>query len=244
MIDIHSHLDICEDYEAMIERAKKFKILTCGVDVNSNRKALEIADKFDNVFACLGIYPTDALKISDDDIARELKFIRKNKEKIIAIGEVGMDLKESGIGTLTRQKETLKKFVLLAKDLNKPVIIHSRKAEKETIELLEEIEYDKILMHCFSGKIKLVKKIIENGWFLSIPTSVKNTLHFQEIIKLAPIEQLFCETDSPFLHPDKGFPNEPANVIESYKVIAEIKGLNLKEVEKQIENNFKNIFQK
>lgn len=242
MIDIHSHLDICEDCESMIERAKKMKILTCGVDVKTNRKVLEIAEKFPNVFACLGVYPTDALKMSEDEIAREIKFIRKNKDKILGIGEVGMDFKENGTRTLNKQKENLRKFVLLAKDLNKPIPIHSRRAEKETIELLEEIGYNKIIMHCFNGNMKLVQKIIDNGWSLSIPTCVKHSQHFQKVIEMTPIEQLFCETDSPFLHPDKGFPNEPANVIESYKKISEIKDLGLKEVEKKIDNNFEGMF--
>lgn len=243
MIDIHSHMDICKDYESMIEKAHNIKILTCGIDINSNRKALEIAKNNKNVFACLGIYPIDALQLSDDEIAREIKFIRQNKENIVAIGEVGMDLKEDSLKTIKRQEEILKQFVHLAKDMNIPVIIHSRKAEFETIELLEKIGYNNILMHCFSGKIKLVERIVKNKWCLSIPTSVKNSAQFQEMIKITPIEQLFCETDSPFLHPDKKFPNEPANVIESYKKIAEIKGLSLKEVEKKIEENYKRLFE-
>jgi len=144
--------------------------------------------------------------------------------------------------TLEKQKKTFQKFINLARELNIPIVIHSRKAEAEAIELLEKSEYKKIIMHCFNGNLKLVKKIIENGWFLSIPTNVKHAEHFQKVIELTPIEQLFCETDSPFLHPDKKFPNEPANVVESYKKIAEIKKLSLKEVEKKIEENYKKLF--
>jgi len=97
-------------------------------------------------------------------------------------------------------------------------------------------------MHCFSGNFKLVKKILENNWILTIPTSVKNSQHFQKVIEIAPIKNLLCETDSPYLHPDKEFPNEPENVIESYKKISEIKKISLKEVEKTLEKNYANFF--
>lgn len=97
-------------------------------------------------------------------------------------------------------------------------------------------------MHCFSGNRNLVKRIIENKWFLSIPTSVKHSEHFQNLIKITPIEYLLCETDSPFLHPDKLENNEPANVIESYKKISEIKELDLGKVENKIQENYFRLF--
>ena len=242
-IDIHSHLEMCQD--EIIDNAKKANvkiILTCGIDIKTNRKALELSKKFPEVKACLGIYPTDSLNLTDKELNEEINFIKQNKNKIIGIGEVGLDQKEKDQSTLEKQKKTFQKFINLARELNIPIVIHSRKAEAEAIELLEKSNYKKIIMHCFNGNLKLVKKIIENGWFLSIPTNVKHAEHFQKVIELTPIEQLFCETDSPFLHPDKKFPNEPANVVESYKKIAEIKKLSLKEVEKKIEENFKRLF--
>ncbi len=242
-IDIHSHLEMCQD--EIIDNAKKANvkiILTCGIDIKTNRKALELSKKFPEVKACLGIYPTDSLNLTDKELNEEINFIKQNKNKIIGIGEVGLDQKEKDQSTLEKQKKTFQKFINLARELNIPIVIHSRKAEAEAIELLEKSNYKKIIMHCFNGNLKLVKKIIENGWFLSIPTNVKHAEHFQKVIELTPIEQLFCETDSPFLHPDKKFPNEPANVVESYKKIAEIKKLSLKEVEKKIEENYKKLF--
>ena len=96
-------------------------------------------------------------------------------------------------------------------------------------------------MHCFCGKFSLVDRIIKNGWVISIPASVKRSEQFQNIVKRIPIENILCETDSPFLHPDKEDVNEPCNVIESYKKIAEIKNLNLKKIESIIEDNWKNL---
>jgi len=243
-IDTHSHIDLLENISEIIENAKKsnVKILTAGIDINSNRKILEIKKQNPEIEICLGIYPTETLKISEEEINSEIDFIRNNKNKIIAISEVGLDLKENSSETLKKQKENLSKFIELAKELNKPVIIHSRKAEKECIEFLEKFNYKKIVMHCFSGNFKLVKKILENNWILTIPTSVKNSQHFQKVIEIAPIKNLLCETDSPYLHPDKKFPNEPKNVIESYKKISEIKKIPLKEVEKTLEKNYANFF--
>lgn len=244
-IDIHAHLEFFNNIEMLIENAIQNNvklILACGVDSKTNKFVLKISDSYEELKACLGVYPIDALKMSDKEINKEIDFIKKNKNKIIAIGEVGLDLKEAGEQTIGKQEANLKKFILLAKELNVPVIIHSRKAEEFAINLLEEIGYNKIIMHCFMGNMNLVKKIIKNNWYLSIPTISKRSKHFQEIIKITPLNQLFCETDSPFLHAEKKFPNEPANVIESYKKIADIKNLPLEAVEKEIEMNFRELF--
>ena len=98
-------------------------------------------------------------------------------------------------------------------------------------------------MHCFSGNFNLVKRITENNWYLSIPSNVTFSEHFQKIVNEIGIENLLCETDSPFLHPIKGKrDNEPENVVFSYKKIAELKGIKLKEVEKKVEENFERLF--
>jgi TatD DNase family protein len=241
-IDIHSHLEMCAKQEKFIKNAneKNVIITTVGIDKKSNRRCLEIKERCPEVQVCLGIYPKHILEISEKDLDLEIEFIREHKNKIIGISEVGLDLKESK--DLEKQKEGLKKFINLAQELNLPAIIHSRKAEEITINLLEEIGYNKIIMHCFSGKLKLVQRIIDNKWNLSIPTNVTNSEHFQKIIQMAPIEQLFCETDSPYLHPEKEFPNEPANVIRSYEKIAEIKKISLKKVRDKIWSNFERVF--
>lgn len=242
-IDIHCHLDICDDKEGYVNRAcnsNVLKILVCGVDVKSNRDVLDLDKKFDMVYPCLGVYPDDGLKMTEEEVDSEIDFIKKNKP--FAIGEVGLDLHNKANDNLERQKKIFEKFILLAKELGVPLIVHSRKAEKEVVDFLEGFFYDKIVIHCFCGNMKLVRRIVDNGWSLSIPSSVKHSEHFQNVIGIVPIEQLFCETDSPFLHPDKKFPNESVNVIESYKKIAEIKGIDIGEVEKKIEENFEKLF--
>ena len=243
-IDIHSHLDLCKNISGIIENTKKLnvKILTYGVNPKSNKKTLKLKEKYPNIKIALGIYPIDCEKLLIKEIDSEIEFIRKNKNKISAIGEIGLDLKYGK--DLEKQKIALEKLVNLAKELEIPAVIHSRDAEKECIDLLEKLNYNKIIMHCFSGNMKLVERIINNQWHLSIPANVKHSEHFQKIVEKTPIKQLFCETDSPFLHPDKLRDNEPANVIESYKKIAEIKKMSLAEIEKIIEENYKRLFSK
>lgn len=241
-IDVHCHV-----YDGKIEelaermREKNIIAINSGADFGANRKTLKLADRFPEFKATMGLYPLDALKMSEKKFEDEINFIRENKGSIVAISEVGMDFKEDEKNHEI-QRRNFKRFIELAKELDKPLIVHSRKAEKECIELLEKLKAKKVVMHCFSGDFSLVRRIRYNSWFLSIPSCVKNSQHFQKIIQEVPIENLLCETDSPYLHPDKKFPNEPTNILVSYEFIAKIKNISLKEVEEKIEDNCRKLF--
>lgn len=244
-IDVHCHLDLLDDLEEIMTRARKAHVelaITQGTNAASNAKALALGKQFPEILVALGLYPTDALELSDRALEEFVEGIKHVKKRIVAIGEVGLDLKE--IATLDKQQRVFQMMIDVALELDKPLIVHSRKAELSCIEQLEASNIKKVLMHCFSGKLSLGKRIADNDWFLSIPTSVKNSEHFQKLIEQTPIEQLLCETDSPYLHPDRGFPNEPANVIVSYEWIAKIKKLKLKDVETQLEKNFNILFKR
>lgn len=245
LIDVHCHLDLCNNPSDCVKRAMEAGvgiIVTNGVNHQNNMQVLALSQAFPIVKAALGLYPIDALAMSDEEIQETIKFIRKNESKVAAIGEVGIDYKEDEKHH-DKQKKIFSKMIDLALELDKPIVVHSRKAEMDAIEILEEAAVQKVLMHCFSGNMKLVKRIIDNGWYLSIPTAVKHATHFQEVIKLAPLKQILCETDAPYLHPNKERDNESKNILESYKKIAEIKEISLKEVEKQIEDNYRRLFE-
>jgi TatD DNase family protein len=264
-IDVHCHLERFseKEIELILEECKNKNvrlIITDGIDIKTNRTTLSLAEKFPQIEkslqlvglldvhgakrcgikAALGIYPIDALSLSEKQLNEEIKFIENNKSKIISVGEVGLDLQESD--NLEKQKEILIKFIKLSNKLNKPLTIHSRKAERECLALLEEHKAKKVLMHHFAGRLTMVNQIVDNGWFLSIPSSIEYSEHFQQMVKRAPLSSLLCETDSPFLHPERKRNNSPANVLYAYRKIAEIKGLSLQEVEMQIENNFNRLF--
>jgi len=249
-IDLHNHIDLFKDNEidAIIKNARDagLKIIVgSGICPKSNKRILELADKYDIVKASLGLYPIDALateKGSEQktDIDAEIELIRKNKDNIVAVGEIGLDYKTGK--DREAQKELFERMLSLAEELKKPVIIHSRKAEADVIDILESSSVNKIIMHCFSGKKKLMLRARDNGWFFTIPTHVARSEQHQFMTKEVELSHLFCETDAPFLSPFPDKRNEPAFVVESYKKIAELKKLELEEVRKIVYMNWQRVF--
>jgi|TARA_B100002003_G_scaffold250789_1_gene291548 TatD DNase family protein len=256
LIDVHCHLDfkgLRERMDEVVANAEKVgvkAIITSGINPETNRLALEYASKYDIVKASFGLYPIDALEREDSsfkpfDVDDELKFLKENKDKFICVGEVGLDL-HSG-KDIDRQKEIFKKVLELAKKLDKPVLIHSRKAESEALDMLEEVGVKKVVMHCFTAKKSLVKRAYDNGYYFSIPPVAVRLQQFQDMIEMIDINHLLTETDAPFLSPFKNEDgsfnvNEPAYVIETVKKIAEIKKMDIEEVKKNLWMNFQKVF--
>jgi TatD DNase family protein len=262
LVDVHCHINhesFKDDLDKVIQRAKKVgvqAIFLSGVNPETNREVLEYTRKYPLIKASLGIYPTDAIGMGSDetglaehegkiDVDNELKFIQKNIENVAAIGEIGMDFhwatKEE---TYEEQAAIFRKIIRFAIKHKKPIVIHSRKAEAECLEILEqEIKNNEIsiINHCFSGRKSLMTKAIELGHYFSIPPCIVKASNFQTLVKKAPLTQLLTETDSPWLAPDKGR-NEPAFVTYSIKKIAEVKDITEKEVSEQIWENYQKIF--
>ena len=246
LADIHCHLDFFESgVDGIVERARKAgvrSIINNGVSPEKNRIVLGYAKKYDIVKAALGLYPTDAVKLGDEEVDNELKFIEKNKDKIIALGEIGLDNVAKDINLLNKQKEILEKFFVLSEKIKKPMILHSRKAENDIVEMLESSNVKKCVLHCFNGNFNLIKKAADLGYYFSIPTNVVRMQHFQKMAEEVNINQLLTETDAPFLSPYKEKKNEPAFVIESVKKIAEIKGFTAEEVANNVWMNCQGLF--
>ncbi|MBN1502264.1 TatD family hydrolase [Candidatus Woesearchaeota archaeon] len=251
LVDVHAHLDTTfygTEVDVVINRALKNNvkaIIANGVDRKTNREVLELSKKYGLVKAALGIYPPDALGIETNaetnwDLDDELVFIEKNIKKIIAVGEVGLDYKNGK--DKEKQINLFKKLIEIAKKNNKPLIVHSRRAEKDVIDVLEGYNYGKIIMHCFNGNHKLVQRVRDNRWFFSIPTNVVRSEHMQKIVKETPLSQLLTETDSPFLSPYRDKRNEPSFVVESVKKMAEIKELEAEETANNIWMNYERLF--
>lgn len=252
LVDIHAHLDLYDrkEIDGVIKRAKKANvkyILTSGLNLETNKISLELSKKYDIVYPSLGIYPPDALQREtkqkkDFDLDKEIDFIKKNRNNFLSIGEIGLDyLKDPN---KEFQKKVFNEILTLAEKLNKPVIIHSRKAEKDCIDILEGFKLKKIVMHCFNGNFKLIKRIQNNNWIFSIPTNIVRLLHFQNLVNEISLDNLLTETDSPFLSPHFGKKNEPSFIVETIKKISEIKKLEKEDVENKIYSNFQKIFLK
>lgn len=264
LVDVHAHLfdeKFEKDCDTVIERAAKAgvaRIITNGLDPETNRQCIALAQKHKNVYAAIGIYPVNVLwnetkharfplTLKKFDVEEEISWMlkegKKEKNKIVAIGEVGLD-NFTIKGFLEHQKPVFEQMIAAAEKLKKPIIVHSRNAEAACIEMLQSSSFkpQRVVMHCFGGALKLAMKAADAGFNFSIPANVVFSSQFQELVKRININQLFTETDAPYLGPVKGERNEPANVVQSIKKIAEIKGFDATETANAIFMNYQRVF--
>lgn len=250
LVDVHAHLDYYPDEEVdgVVSRAKTAgvkAIISNSVDLVSMRKTLELSKKYDFVKPALGLYPPDALgkETGSDkkiDVDEALVFIEKNIKKAIALGECGLDFKN--VVDKDLQVRVFKKQLDIAMKFKKPIIVHSRKAEQEVVDIIEQSGYKNVVLHCFCGKKSLARHAAELGFYFSIPTNVVRSDNLKDLVKIVNINRLFAETDSPFLSPFPDKKNEPAFVLESVKKIAEIKGFTVEETSNNIWLNYQRLF--
>jgi len=262
LVDVHAHLDherFKKDLDQVIERARKAgikRIITSGVNSVTNRIVLDIANKYpDIVKVSFGVYPLDALAkeleigeasgfprdIKPINVDEELEWIKENKDKCEAVGECGMDF-NWGREKENEQRKNFQKVIDLAEKIDKSIVVHTRKAELECVEMLESSKIKKIVLHCFHGRKSLIKRAADNGWYFSIPPIITRLQHFQTMAEIVNINQLLTETDAPYLSPFPGERNEPAFVIETIKKIAEIKNFMPEEVANNIWVNYNRLF--
>ncbi len=263
LVDVHCHINhelFKGKIEEVLERAKQAglkAILVSGVNPENNREVLALSKKYSLIKASLGIYPIDALGLAPDAIGlpshkgkinlqEEFAFIEKNLKDVTAIGEVGMDFhwttkEETGV----EQEENFRKIIQFAKKVKKPLITHTRKAERESIEILSQEIKNKeipIINHCFSGRKSVIKQAADLGHYFSIPANIVKAQNFQVLVEMVSITQLLTETDAPWLTPYEGKPSEPSYVLESIKLIAKIKGISVEETALLIWKNYCTIF--
>ncbi len=251
MIDSHCHLDhepLFSNLDKVIQRSKDVgikKILTICTTLNSFEKIKEIVKKDNIIFGTYGIHPHEAKnnKITSDLIIDEIK---KNN-KIIGIGETGLDFYYN-YSDKTDQIKSLEEHIKAAIFLKIPLIIHSRNAENETLEIFEKYKKKnlKILMHCFTGSKEFAEKLLDLNTYFSASGIItfKNSTELQETFKIIPLNRLLIETDSPFLapEPNRGKKNEPAFVKYTAEKLANLKNINIKELVDITSSNFKTLF--
>ncbi|MFW9833863.1 MAG: TatD family hydrolase [Candidatus Thorarchaeota archaeon] len=222
LIDTHCHIESVEfdlDREEVINNAQKagISIITSAIEKNLWEKACKIADMHSNVFASVGLDPT---QFTDCDLA--LEWIKSNKQRMVALGEVGLD------HYLVRdhrqrdfQETCFKRFIDLARELGMPVQVHSRSAGRKAIEILEKQGAADVHLHAFDGKAGLAKSASRNlGYYFSIPTSVVRSPQKRKLVKAVDIERLLLETDSPVLGVEKTQRNVPANLPIALREVA------------------------
>ena len=255
-VDSHAHIDGPEfdaDRDEMLKRAHDAKvtaILNVGTgDPHSGvfERALEMARRHPHVYTAIGVHPHDA-KFYDDKAEALIRQLFETAGRVIAWGEIGLDFHYNN-SPQDVQIEAFKRQLRAATDVGVPVIIHTREAEKETIEILQS-EYSDAecrgVFHCFSGSRDLARRALDLGFALSFSGIVtfRRADELREIAKEVPLDRLLIETDCPFLAPVpyRGQRNEPAYVIEVARCIAELRGLRLEEIARITTDNFENIF--
>jgi len=250
LIDSHAHLeleDFDEDREQVIARARQAGvevIVSVGINLADSYRAVEIAEKYEPVYAAVGIHPHDVKEIGHEtyDILGELA----RREKVIAYGEIGLDFfrnyapREMQIRRFGEQLE-------IAQSLDLPVIIHDRQAHKETMAMLKEWRGRKRgVVHCFSGDYTMACQCLDLGFYISIPGTVTypKAEEIRDVVKRVPLSALLVETDAPFLPPQsyRGKRNEPSYVTRAAEKIAEIKGITLAEVASATSHNARDVF--
>jgi TatD DNase family protein len=247
LIDSHTHLDLCEPPDAELVAAASaagvVRMLTVGIDGASCRAALAAAEDFPQVYAAIGRHPNAAKGFDDADLA-ELQALAEH-ERCAAIGETGLDFYREG-APVEDQQRAFAAQIALARETDKPLVIHSRAADSETLaQLAAEADGVRVVMHCFSMPDRL-EECLQRGYAISFAGNVtyKSAGDLAEAAKLVPEDRLLVETDAPYLTPQvvRKQRNEPAFVAHTLAFIAELRGVAVEQLGAAVERNAAAVF--
>ena len=255
MIDSHCHLSQVDydipvaDLIDMAQKADVQKMLNIACDTTDWDELLQLIKTHKNVYGAIGIHPEYAGR-DEDEFLKKMPQIFKDNPKLLAVGEIGLDYSDKTISP-DKQKELFKKQIQIAHQIKKPIIIHTRDAESDTLEILnqaylsDELQNSGII-HCFSGSLDMAQKALNIGFYISISGIVtfKSANALREIVKEIPLDRLLVETDCPWLAPEpfRGRKNQPAYVVKTLEKVAELKGASSEELDKITTENFERLF--
>jgi hydrolase, TatD family len=251
LFDTHVHLNDTQfggDLEEVLERARQNGVqymTIVGFDRPTIRRALELAEQYEGMYAAIGWHPVDAIDCTEEDLLWIEELCRH--PKVVAIGEIGLDYHWDK-SPKEIQKELFRKQIHLAKRVGLPIVIHNREATEDVLTILREEGADEVggIMHCFSGSAETVKTCLDLNFYISFggPVTFKNAKKPKEAAKVVPLDRLLIETDCPYLapHPYRGKRNEPAYVRLVAREIAELKGISEEEVARLTTENAMRVF--
>ncbi|KMY46171.1 hydrolase TatD [Bacillus sp. FJAT-27916] len=251
LFDTHVHLNddqFDEDLEEVIERARENgveRVVVVGFDEKTIKRAIELIDTYDFMYAAIGWHPVDAIDLTDS----YLEWIEEltAHPKVVAIGEIGLDYHWDK-SPKDVQQVVFRRQIQLAKKLNLPIIIHNREATEDVVTILEEEGAAEVggIMHCFSGSPETAKRCLDMNFYISLggPVTFKNAIKPKEVAKAVPLDRLLIETDCPYLapHPYRGKRNEPSYVRLVAEQIADLKEVSFEEVAKATTENANRLF--
>lgn len=252
LFDSHAHLNderFDEDREELINSLKAKGVdlvLNPGACIETSKSSVDLANKYDFIYAAVGVHPHDVGEMTEEDIENLRKLALEN-EKVKAIGEIGLDYYYDN-SPREIQKKWFKRQIELANELKLPIIIHDRDAHGDTFEIIKNTKSPEIgcVLHCYSGNVELAKEYVKMGCYISIPGTVtfKNNKKTREVAKEIPLEYLLIETDSPYMAPEphRGKRNDPSLVQFVADKIAQEKGISYEQVCKATKENAKRFF--
>lgn len=251
LIDAHAHLDdrrFNRDRERMIKSLGEDGVelvVNNGSDLQTSIAGINLAEKYDNIYATVGVHPHET-KSMDDTTIEALRQLAQH-EKVVAIGEIGLDFHYDN-SPRDVQRKWFKRQLELAKELDMPVTIHSRSAAQECFDMIKEAQDGSLrgVMHCYSDSVELAKEYLKLGFYISLagPVTFKNSKVSKEVAKLIPMDRLLVETDSPYLtpEPNRGRRNEPAYVRYVAGEIADLKGVSFEDLVEATNRNAKEFY--
>lgn len=248
IIDTHTHIydkQFEEDFDDVIGRIENQLegIVSIGFDLESSQKSVELAKKYNFVHAVVGVHPVDISKYNDE-VEKEIEKLVLNEEKVVAIGEIGLDYHWMA-DPKEVQAEGFRKQMALAERVKKPVVIHTREALQDTLDILAEFPNVGGILHCYPGSYEAAKPFLDR-YFLGIGGTLtfKNNKKTKELVEVLPLEKIVIETDCPYLTPVpfRGKRNEPIYTKYVAEEIARIKNISVEEVIKITTENAKKIY--
>lgn len=249
IIDTHCHIfdsKFDEIREEVIQEALDMnvkKMIVVGYDYESSLKAIELANKYDFLYASIGLHPSEVLKENDKDLKWIYDLLKKS-DKIVAIGEIGLDYYWDK-SFIEEQKIYFKKQIEIAKETNLPIIVHTRDSIQDTFDILKN-ENVKGVLHCFSSSLEMAREFVKRGYYIGIGGVVtfKNSIEIKRIAEDINLDFILSETDCPYLAPVpfRGKINHPGYTKYVVEKIAELRNMNLVEVEEALENNAYKLF--
>lgn len=261
LFDVHAHLthpSLAENIDPVLERAQAAglsTIISNGLNPDDNAAVLALARRSPLVKPALGLYPVDAvleeMLAAGETYPGERKawptraavdWVRDHVSDAFAVGEIGLDGYWVPERFWPQQEQAFRELVQLAMDTDKAIIIHTRKRERRTLEVLDELGAQRVNWHCFTSRLSLAREIASRGHYLSIPANVRRSQTFTGMLSTLPRDRLLLETDAPYLGPDKDAPNEPANVKGTVEFAAEVWGTSEAEAASQLAQNFEALF--
>ncbi len=247
LIDSHCHLDNerfngdRDEVLARIEEKLEFAV-NIGYDLESSKRSVELAESHDYIYAAVGVHPTD-IGIYSDEVEAELEELAKHP-KVLAVGEIGLDYHWM-TDPKEKQQEIFRKQLEMARRVGKPVVIHTREATRDTLDILKEYPDVRGIVHCYPGSYESAAEVMDNYYFgVGGVLTFKNSKKLKETVKKLPIDRIVIETDCPYLTPEpyRGKRNEPVYVEYIAQRIAEVKGISYEEVVRITNENTKKAY--